>query len=56
MAAIARHSTVGCFARKSSGTFFVASPMISKLRTNARQRVSSAAKALYDSPALCAMS
>jgi hypothetical protein len=32
-----RHSTDGCRARKSSGTFFAASPMISRLRTKAQR-------------------
>jgi hypothetical protein len=35
------HSMAGCRSRVSAGTFLVASPMISMLRTNARFAVSS---------------
>src|SRR5512138_3135336 len=39
--AIARHSMSGRRSLRSDGTFFVASPIISRLRTNARFTVSS---------------
>ena len=45
-----RHSTSGCCARSSSGIFFAASPMISRLRTKARFKVQGLAEALKSRP------
>ncbi len=49
---MARHSTVGYCARNSEGTFFAASPIISRLRTTARRSVSSATKSSNFKPVL----
>ena len=50
LVAIERQSISGVRSRKAAGTFFAASPMISRLRTKARQSVSSSRKSLRWSP------
>src|SRR5579885_2312784 len=50
MPAIDRHSIEGSFSRVSAGTFLAASPMISRLRTKARFKVSSCRKSSSESP------